>query len=221
MIELARETLARLADVLPDPVVVADPAGRVVLAGDRVRALGWDPQELPGRGLSALLGAHPERGRWSVRVDGQELSVVHLRGRGSEGRTAGPAPELAPGGRAILIVEDDDEVRGLVGEYVRLLGHVAIETRGPLEALRVLEERGSRVDVLLTDVLLPFLSGAELIELARRICPELPVVTMSGYAPPAGTEQPSGPAQTIGLPKPFTLAQLRAALERASPAGAQ
>lgn len=216
-LELERECFGRLVARLPVPVLVVDPAGQVVLASAAVRAWGWEPDQLPGRGLAALLQAHPERARWAVRVDGQELTVIHLREAGSGARSLTAARPPATGaGRTALIVEDDDEVRALVAEYLRLLGHDALETSSPLQALRVLEERGSQVAVLLTDLLLPFLSGPELIGLARRICPELAVVTMSGYPPEETAAGLTGPLAPVCLHKPFTLAQLRAALERAS-----
>jgi signal transduction histidine kinase/CheY-like chemotaxis protein len=109
----------------------------------------------------------------------------------------------------VLVVEDSPLIRLTTVDMVEELGLVCLEAANGSDALALL--RGNtEIELLLTDLGLPGMSGAELVEEARRLRPAIRIVVASGYseaADPAGTL-----AGIARLQKPFTLDQLRAAL---------
>jgi two-component system cell cycle response regulator CpdR len=114
----------------------------------------------------------------------------------------------------ILLAEDDRIVRELVVEMLENAGHaVAGAANGP-EALRILLESGTAgFDLLLTDIVMPVMNGFELARQAVALCPDLPILYVSGHAAEALVEDlPIVPAPL--LDKPFRLKALLAAVER-------
>jgi two-component system, cell cycle sensor histidine kinase and response regulator CckA len=131
-----------------------------------------------------------------------------------------PVEPLEAGGTEIvLLAEDEQVVRRLVKEMLERLGYSVLVASNGAEALERLEEHEGRVDLLLTDVVMPGMSGRELAGVVRRRCPDARVLFMSGYAEDAvashGVLQPG--AQL--LEKPFTAtslgAKVRAVLDAA------
>jgi CheY-like chemotaxis protein len=91
------------------------------------------------------------------------------------------APSLPMGsGEIVLLVEDDASLRRMAGIQLRSLGHKVLEAEDGQAALRVLQSEGP-IDLLLTDVMLGGLSGAELGREARKVRPGLKLMYMSGY----------------------------------------
>ncbi len=86
------------------------------------------------------------------------------------------------GAETILVVEDDDMVRELVHGILAPRGYHVLAAAGGPEALALLADRGDPVDLLLTDVVMPRMSGPELAEALRASRPGLRVLFMSGYA---------------------------------------
>lgn len=119
---------------------------------------------------------------------------------------ASPAP-CCPASLAVLLVEDDPLVRMIAADMLRDLGHEVVETEYGPDALAVLDERP--IDVLLTDVGLPGLSGIELAERARRLQPGLGLVFATG-----DTELESREGRNLGvvLCKPYDTASLAESL---------
>jgi two-component system cell cycle sensor histidine kinase/response regulator CckA len=120
----------------------------------------------------------------------------------------------------ILVVEDDPDVSGIVMTTLARAGHhVRLATSGD-EAWRLLVPAlgsampGMTVDLVLSDVVMPGLSGWELASLLRSARPALPVVLMSGYADEPAS-QVDGARPWPFLPKPFTMEQLAAVVDRA------
>jgi two-component system, cell cycle sensor histidine kinase and response regulator CckA len=83
--------------------------------------------------------------------------------------------------KTILLVEDEDMLRGLIKELLEIKGYAVLEARQGLEALDLLEARDGCVDLILTDVVMPHMSGAELVDQLRQAHPALKVIFMSGY----------------------------------------
>lgn len=118
----------------------------------------------------------------------------------------------------VLVVDDDKGVRDVATEHLRAVGYDVWSVASGAEALRELENHRDEVDVLLTDVSMPGMSGFELAAEVRGLIPGLPVLFMSGYA-----EEFRGDPLMLRdvhvLPKPFSSEQLvsevRALLERA------
>jgi CheY-like chemotaxis protein len=119
---------------------------------------------------------------------------------GSVGEDARPD---VPAVSTILLVEDEATILRLASRILRRRGYTVLEAETGEEAVRVAAEHGGRIDVLLTDLIMPGLSGAEV---ARRIMtahPAVQVVYMSGYGAEDLAEHGVGhPAHFLG--KPFT-----------------
>ena len=108
----------------------------------------------------------------------------------------------------VLLVEDEAAVREATKRMLRKYGFNVIEAKHGQDALLLWESEGKAVDVVLTDVVMPTMGGAELARALRERRPELRVVFMSGYT--QGTLELSSmdEAATRFLPKPFTADQL-------------
>jgi signal transduction histidine kinase len=108
----------------------------------------------------------------------------------------------------VLVVEDDSDVRAYTVELLRELGYLVIEAHDGAAALKCLERPDQSVQLLLTDVVMPEMSGRELADAARRGHPNLRVLFMSGYPKDIISEEGSlGPGIDL-MPKPFSYAQL-------------
>lgn len=119
--------------------------------------------------------------------------------------SAGPVRALRP--LTVLLVDDEDLVRTGTAEMLRDMGHTVHEAAGGAQALGRLGT-GLQVDVVITDYMMPRISGAELAERIRELHPDMPVLVVTGYA---------GGDINISLPqlaKPFRQSDLAAALER-------
>lgn len=127
---------------------------------------------------------------------------------------AGSPPRVQGGEERILVVEDDDAVRALVGRVLTSAGYRWLAAASPREALDLLHRHDGDIDVLLTDFVMPEMTGAELAERVLQAHPGIRVVYMTGYRDISrgGTNVADG-APTLS--KPFTAAQLTAAIRAA------
>jgi len=89
--------------------------------------------------------------------------------------------EPVRGTEAILVVDDDASLRGLVSEILRLHGYTVVEASNGETALTMLQNDGSVIDAVVTDVVMPNMNGRELVRRATKIRPDLPMLLMSGY----------------------------------------
>jgi two-component system, cell cycle sensor histidine kinase and response regulator CckA len=118
-----------------------------------------------------------------------------------------PAPdEAAPGARiprTILLVEDDPVVRHVVRLLLELEGDIVLEAKDGDDALTVLGGYTGALDLLLTDVMMPGLSGAEVCDRVRIDRPGLPTLFISGFYPEAVFPDQRLPDDSAFLAKPF------------------
>ena len=98
----------------------------------------------------------------------------------------------------ILLVEDEDEVRELVGRMLEVEGYTVIVAADALEALEISERHAGPIHLLLTDIVMPEMSGLELCDRLARSRPETRVLLMSGY-----TDEPL-PSGVLQKPFPFS-----------------
>src|SRR3989442_838270 len=128
------------------------------------------------------------------------------------------------GTETILLVEDDESVRRLVSQILINAGYRVIEASQGNEAIRVCTESQSRIDLLLTDVVMPETSGKEVSDRVTEMRPGLKVLFMSGYTDEAIVHHGVLDSGVEFIQKPFTPASLarkvREVLESEPPAGA-
>ena len=125
---------------------------------------------------------------------------------------------LTDAAETILLVEDDHDVRAYVVEILRDLHYRVLEAHDAGSALGLIERNDIRVDLLLTDLVLPGMNGGELAKEVKARRPEARVLFMTGYSPGALAQQWSIDGDVDMLHKPLTEAALeqrvRAALNQ-------
>jgi PAS domain S-box-containing protein len=180
-----------------------------------------------GLGLATVYGI--------VEQNGGRISVESEAGLGTVFRIALPrAPEhvppvapattaVAPAGRpgeVILLAEDQAHVRLATRKLLERLGYLVVEAASGAEAIKAASGMG-RLDLLLTDMVMPQMRGTTLAERVRALRPDVPIVYMTGYSDDVG-EAALGQQKRV-LNKPFTYAALaqavRAALDETARAG--
>ncbi|MGH7482579.1 MAG: ATP-binding protein, partial [Longimicrobiales bacterium] len=116
----------------------------------------------------------------------------------------------APGAldKVVLVVEDERSVRELASRILSRAGLTVVTAADAATALRILDDRQRRIDLLLSDVVMPEMGGRELADRALRLRPELPILFMSGYTEEAIARHGVLLAGTVLLEKPFTPEQL-------------
>jgi two-component system cell cycle sensor histidine kinase/response regulator CckA len=117
--------------------------------------------------------------------------------------------------KSILLVEDEDMLRGLIRELLEIKGFSVIEASQGVEALELMRAGGRTIDLVLTDVVMPHMSGSELVEQLKEEQPGLKVVFMSGYtgANNAAIHKTLGMPGVAFLQKPFRLNALIGVVE--------
>ncbi|MET0377282.1 MAG: PAS domain-containing protein [Rhizorhabdus sp.] len=180
-----------------------------------------------GLGLSMVYGfAQQSNGTVeiaSVVGQGTTVRLFLPRAIGENVGEAEQAVEHVPMGNAsetILVVEDNDDVRAYTVGVLRELGYRVIEAYDGAAGLRLLEKQDRPIHLLLTDVIMPEMSGPELAEAARRRQPGLKVLYNSGYTRDAIMRDGKLDAGVDLISKPFTFVQiagkLREMLDRQS-----
>jgi len=111
---------------------------------------------------------------------------------------------LERGRETVLLVEDEVSVRKLVRTLLNKQGYTILESKDVHDAIRLTRDRPERIDLLLTDVVMPDLSGPELAAQLMTIHPEMKVLYMSGYADNAIVRHGVLPADAPFVQKPFT-----------------
>ena len=171
-------------------------------------------EEGTGLGLSVLYNI--------VRSCGGHVRVSSELGRGSSfriyfPRVSAPAkfrlPELSqepahPGKETILVAEDQPDLRWMICQFLQGLGYSVLEATDGRDAVALAEQYTGRIDLLLTDVVMPHIRGSEVARrmLVRR--PEMEVIFMSGYTEGEIGSLPGDGAEAKVLQKPFELHSL-------------
>ncbi|MGH6956234.1 MAG: hybrid sensor histidine kinase/response regulator [Caulobacteraceae bacterium] len=140
-----------------------------------------------------------------------------------------PAAPAPPRGRAaardlsgvgrILFVEDEDSVRKVAARLLRARGYEVIEAADGEEALALAEENAGRLDLMISDVIMPGLDGPHLLKAARPYLAEAPVMFISGYAEAEFSKVLEGERGVSFLAKPIDIAVLAERVKQAIQAG--
>ena len=115
----------------------------------------------------------------------------------------------------ILIAEDEEALRALCARALTTQGHDVKTAGDGKAALDLLEAEDGHFDLLLTDVRMPVMDGIALALAAARECPELAILLMTGYADQRERARDIDPLFHDVIPKPFSVAELRAAVQEA------
>jgi CheY-like chemotaxis protein len=125
--------------------------------------------------------------------------------------TPGPKNEKAAGGtETLLVVEDEQAVRRASAEFLRMLGYNVLEAKDGVDALAVAKQYHSTIDLLVTDVVMPNMSGGELAKQLGRVAPKIKILFVSGYAGKTVLDHHVMDLETNFLQKPYSLKQLAA-----------
>jgi len=120
--------------------------------------------------------------------------------------------DYSRGSETILLVEDEEPLRKLCTEFLEQLGYRMLSASNAKEAVALVEGYSGKIDLLITDVVMPGLPGPELAEALLALRPDLKVIFISGYA--EGSLAPNGILKpgTVLVNKPFTIRALTAKL---------
>lgn len=127
----------------------------------------------------------------------------------SEVESSGTSAPYSAAGERILLVEDDELVRGLVLRVLSGIGYVVLALESASQALALLSE-DPRIDLIVTDVVMPNMDGGSLAQAVATRFPHIPVLFISGYTDDRLANCGVTQAGSNFLPKPFTPVQLRA-----------
>ena len=179
-----------------------------------------------GLGLSTVYGIVVQSGGHvfaTSETGAGSTFTIYLPAHAADAEPAGapaPPPAVRGGAETVLLVEDEDLVRQLTREILRRNGYCVLEACDGVAALATLRDHTGPIDLLLTDVVMPRMSGRELVEQARPLRPEMRILYVSGYSEEAIARQGQLTEGIELLAKPFTpaalTAKIRQLLDRAS-----
>jgi len=115
----------------------------------------------------------------------------------------------------ILLVEDEEGLRALNARGLKSRGYNVIEAGNGVEAMAALAREGGRVDLVVSDVVMPEMDGPTLLKRLREDNPDIKIIFVSGYAEDAFEKSLPDSSQYNFLAKPFTLKQLVSAVKEA------
>ncbi|NIR79602.1 MAG: response regulator [Gemmatimonadetes bacterium] len=138
----------------------------------------------------------------------------------STGRDSDPRAESSEAGggeepgRMILLVEDEDTVRKVIERLLVKLGYGVVAASDAEEAIDLFDELDEVVDLVLTDVVMPGLTGVEMARVLKRRRPDVKFLFTSGYTSKELGGSPQAPPEPF-LPKPFSMEELSRSLREA------
>jgi two-component system, cell cycle sensor histidine kinase and response regulator CckA len=173
-----------------------------------------EPGKGTGLGLSTVYGIVQQSGGHvtveSAAGEGATFTVLLPRHLGGAPATASKVDRRRlPGGtETLLLVEDEAAVRSSARRLLERQGYTVLEARHGGDALRIVEESGRQIDLVVTDLVMPEMGGKELAERLRAHRPGLKVLFMSGYTEKVIAAGGVMPPNTGFVEKPFTVEQL-------------
>jgi len=115
-----------------------------------------------------------------------------------------PLPQPVRGAETILVVEDDDAVRRMTREFLKIKGYTVIEASRATDAIQLVERHKEAIDLVLTDVLMPGMKGRELVERLAELRSDMKVLYMSAYTEDAAVNIGVLDPGTEFIEKPFS-----------------
>lgn len=172
-------------------------------------------QKGAGIGLSVVYGLVKQAGAhiWFTSVPGEGTTFSLYFPIRSEDLVSGqgaPAAHMRTGTETVLVVDDDRPSREFAAEALQHLGYRVLQAASGQEGLQICEQNANEIDLVLTDVMLPSMTGRELANRLAHLQSGLKVLFTSNYSPYALKHHGAIEANTPLLQKPFTLAALAA-----------
>jgi PAS domain S-box-containing protein len=206
---------AAVLDVIPGPYVTIDVEDTGVGMDDATRSRAFEPffttkgpAQGAGLGLAMVYGIVRQSGG-AISLESAPAEGTHVRIHLPRGDTNAAAPEitLEPESRGlVLLVEDEPRVRAQARRLLKRSGYEVVEASDGAEGKRIFSERHGDIAVVVTDVVMPIVSGVEMVATMRAAQPDLPVVFVSGYT--AEDQDLPLDGQTAFLTKPYTIEAL-------------
>jgi len=163
-----------------------------------------------GLGLSMVYGIVKQSGGniWVYSEEGRgttfKIYFPRVTAEAEEYRRVGDTFEMPKGSETILLVEDAALVRTLARQVLETAGYKVLEAASAEAALTICEPNGTRIDLLLTDVVMPGMSGNDMSKILLARQPDMPVLYMSGYTDEAIVQHGVLEAGINFLQKPFS-----------------
>jgi two-component system, cell cycle sensor histidine kinase and response regulator CckA len=174
-----------------------------------------------GLGLATVYGiVHQNHGFIILNSQpgrGTSFRIYFPRLTGIAGTTpvAANAPIKTSGSRGatVMVVEDDETVRNMTAEVLKILGYTAVAAASPQNAIRVCEDLSKPLDLVISDMVMPGMKGTELRDRLLAVRPTLRMLFVSGYSFDVGARPGDLKPEVRFLQKPFTLSDLASKIE--------
>jgi two-component system cell cycle sensor histidine kinase/response regulator CckA len=163
-----------------------------------------------GLGLSTVYGIIKQSGGnvWVYSEPGKgttfRVYLPQIESGVAEPDSSKAALTMKHGSETVLLVEDEDMVRKLASELLEETGYVVLSASGGEEAINFATTHTDRIDLLITDVVMPKMSGKEVAEQLKKIHPETKVLFMSGYTDEAIVHHGIVDSNIAFIQKPFS-----------------
>ncbi len=166
-----------------------------------------------GLGLSTVYGIVKQSGGYvmvqSEQGQGTTFQIYLPQVEGAAEKQPALLPDAALGGtETVLLVEDEDSVRQLVRDTLEAKGYRVLEAESGEAGLAIAEGHDGKIDLVITDVIMPGIGGRELVKQLARARPSTKILYLSGYTEDAIVSEGSLEEGTAFLQKPFSLQSL-------------
>ncbi len=174
-----------------------------------------------GLGLAMVYGLAKQHGGFvNVYSEAEEGTTITLsfpceEGGAAEESASAPTEVHQTGGARVLLVEDEDVLRSAGRRVLESAGYVLADATDGEDALRILEADPDGFDLVVTDLIMPHMGGAELLRKLGEDWPDLRVMLVSGYGAPELFADGQLDASVPVLAKPWTVEELLGAVRRA------